>query len=76
MVEETRCEREIALAGKEVGDLLDVLVDAENLLNHHDAALWRACWLGEVSADFAGRRLKTDIFAHENNSLCSSYWTW
>jgi len=35
--EEVGTEREVALAGEPVGDLAHDLVDAENLLDHHDS---------------------------------------
>ena len=67
-VEEARCQREIAVLRELVGHRLDVVIDAENLLDHDDAALGRALRRGEIGADLSGGRLKTDSLTHENSS--------
>src|SRR6185295_6804860 len=41
-VEERRSERHVAVRGPAVGDLLDVRVDSEDLLDYDQAAAWRA----------------------------------
>src|SRR5215207_1021071 len=54
MVEEPRRQREIAVGRELVGHRPDVVVDAEDLLDDHHAALGRAFRRGEVGADLTG----------------------
>src|SRR5215468_679240 len=76
VVEEARGERKIALLGELVGDRLDVMVDPEDLLDHHNTALGCAVRRREVSADLAGFGPKTNILTHENSSRLRRHWTW
>src|SRR5215217_1998123 len=54
VVEEPRRQREIAVGRELVGHRPDMVVDAEDLLDDHDAALGRALRRGKVGGDLAG----------------------
>ena len=49
-VEQRRRNRGIAFAGQPVADRANVMIDAEDFLNDHDAALGRARRVGAISA--------------------------
>ena len=51
-VEDRRRDRDIACARETVADRADVVIDAKDLLDHHDGRLGRACGIGAIAAQF------------------------
>src|SRR5690606_8791937 len=63
-VEEGGRERHVALRGVALGDAADMLVDAVDLLHHHQPAARGGDRVGAPGADPAGWRVQDDVATH------------
>ena len=65
-IEHRRRDRHIACVGQPIGHRADVVIDAENFLDHDHCALRRALRIGAVGAELeAVRRRERHILSHE-----------
>ncbi len=55
-IEHGRCDRDVAGLSKPIGHRADMVIDAENLLDHDDCAVRRAVRIGTVGAELEAVR--------------------
>ena len=69
-IEDRRRDGDIAVAGDTVADRANVVIDAEDFLNHHHRRLGRACRVGAIAAQLKVIRSgQFDILSH-GSSIC------